>query len=69
MALVMEGRWRKRWRDYRTEIGRSPVREFIRSLPLGHQAEILAEMAAVSREGMAAARHLSERDLRGPRQR
>jgi phage-related protein len=34
------------------------VREFLRSLPLGDQAEILAEMAAVSREGMAAARHL-----------
>ena len=39
-------------------MGRSPVREFIRSLPLDHQAEILAEMEAVSRDGMAAARHL-----------
>src|SRR5262249_14006667 len=60
MPVGMELRWRRRWRDYRTEQGRSPVREFIRALPLDHQAAIVAEMGAVSAEGLAAARHLQD---------
>jgi phage-related protein len=49
---------RRRWRDYRTASGRSPVEEFIDSLSDTDAAEVLAGMAEVRDRGLAAARHL-----------
>lgn len=49
---------RQRWRDYRTPGGRSPVSEFIDSLPDRDAAAVLAGMAEVRDGGTGAARHL-----------
>ncbi|MDP9371008.1 MAG: type II toxin-antitoxin system RelE/ParE family toxin [Chloroflexota bacterium] len=52
---------RRRWRDYRTASGRSPVREFIdgvRAQNLHDAARILAAMDEVARHGTVVARHL-----------
>jgi phage-related protein len=49
---------RRRWRDYRTTSGRSPVEEFIDSLSDGDAAAVLAGMAEVRDRGLVAARHL-----------
>jgi hypothetical protein len=49
---------RRRWRDYRTTSGRSPVEEFIDSLPDMDASAVLAGMAEVRDRGLAAARHL-----------
>ncbi len=47
-----------RWRDYRTALGRSPVREFLRTLSLSEQRAVASAMGLVAREGLVAARHL-----------
>jgi phage-related protein len=49
---------RRRWRDYRTVSGRSPVEEFIDSLSDDDAAAVLAGMADVRERGLVAARHL-----------
>jgi hypothetical protein len=49
---------RRRWRDYRTTSGRSPVEEFIDSLADTDAAAVLAGMAEVRDRGLIAARHL-----------
>ena len=49
---------RLRWRDYRTEKGRRPVREFIASLTLTEAVEVLAAMHDVATRGLTVARHL-----------
>lgn len=49
---------RRRWRDYRTTSGRSPVEEFIDSLSDVDAAAVLAGMAEVRQRGRMAARHL-----------
>lgn len=49
---------RRRWRDYRTASGRSPVEEFIDKLSDSDAAAVLAGMAEVRERGLAAARHL-----------
>jgi hypothetical protein len=49
---------RRRWRDYRTTSGRSPVEEFIDSLSDLDAAAVLAGMAEVRERGLIAARHL-----------
>jgi hypothetical protein len=49
---------RRRWRDYRTASGRSPVEEFIDSLSDDDAAAVLARMAEVRQRGLVAARHL-----------
>ena len=48
----------RRWRDYRTAAGKRPVREFILGLDDDDAAAVLAAMAAVRAQGLAAARHL-----------
>jgi phage-related protein len=53
---------RRRWRDYRTSAGSSPVEEFIDSLSHTDAAAVLAGMAEVRDRGLVAARHL-ERDI------
>jgi phage-related protein len=49
---------RLRWRHYETAAGRRPVLDFIRKVPDGDKAAILAAMGEVRREGVRAARHL-----------
>jgi phage-related protein len=49
---------RLRWRHYETAGGSRPVLEFIRKIPDGDKAAILAAMKEVRREGVRAARHL-----------
>lgn len=49
---------RRRWRDYRTQAGGRPVRDFLLSLPLDERAEVLAAMREVSKVGVIIARHL-----------
>ena len=49
---------RLRWRHYETAAGNRPVLEFIRKLPDGDKAAILAAMKEVRVEGVRAARHL-----------
>ena len=50
-------RW-LRWRHYETVAGNRPVLEFIRKVPDGDKAAILAAMKEVRVEGVRAARHL-----------
>ena len=49
---------RRRWRDYRTASGRSPVEEFIDGLSDSDAAAVLAGMEEVRDRGLRAARHL-----------
>jgi phage-related protein len=49
---------RRRWRDYRTSSGRSPVEEFIDKLSDPDAAAVLAGMEEVRDRGLRAARHL-----------
>jgi phage-related protein len=49
---------RRRWRDYRTASGRSPVEEFIEGLSDSDAAAVLVGMEEVRDRGLRAARHL-----------
>ena len=49
---------RRRWRDYRTASGRSPVRDFLVSLSEDARVEVLAAMKDVRENGLEVARHL-----------
>lgn len=49
---------RRRWRDYKTPSGRSPVEEFIDRLSDSDAAAVLAGMEEVRDRGLRAARHL-----------
>jgi phage-related protein len=49
----------RRWRYYRTEAGRCPVKEFIDAQPAADQASIFAGLREVAHDGLIAARHLS----------
>ena len=49
---------RRRWRDYRTESGNRPVRDFLLELHSEDRTEVLAAMDEVAEIGMRAARHL-----------
>jgi phage-related protein len=49
---------RRRWRDYKTRSGRSPVEEFIDKLSDPDKAAVLAEMEDVRDRGLRSARHL-----------
>jgi phage-related protein len=49
---------RRRWRDYKTAAGRSPVEEFIDGLSDDDAAAVLAGMTEVRDKGLVAARHL-----------
>ena len=50
--------YERQWRDYRTESGARPVKDFLLSLPDEDRAAILAEMEHVRQYGKAVARHL-----------
>jgi phage-related protein len=49
---------RHRWRDYTTESGRRPVKEFLDGLDDVDLASVVAAMVDVRRNGLRAARHL-----------
>jgi phage-related protein len=49
---------RRRWRDYRTPAGRSPVEAFIDGLSDDDAAAVFAGMQDVRDQGLLAARHL-----------
>jgi len=49
---------RRRWRDYTTAAGRSPVEQFIDGLSDDDAAAVLAGMLEVREKGLRAARHL-----------
>jgi phage-related protein len=49
---------RRRWRDYKTASGRSPVEGFIEELSDSDAAAVLAGMEEVRDRGLRAARHL-----------
>jgi phage-related protein len=52
---------KRRWRDYRTASGRSPVVEFIKGLASpDDRAEIYAAMGDVRRNGLAVTDHLED---------
>jgi phage-related protein len=50
---------RRRWRLYRTQAGRSPVREFLDGLSDSDAASVAAAMRQVAADGLAASRHLT----------
>lgn len=52
------GPTRRRWREYRTQAGRSPVEAFIDALSDSNAAAVLAGMEEVRDRGLRAARHL-----------
>lgn len=47
-----------RWRDYSTESGRRPIKEFLEGLDDADLASVVAAMREVRQEGLRAARHL-----------
>lgn len=49
---------RRRWRDYQTPAGRSPVEKFIDALSDADAASVLAGMQDVRDRGLQAARHI-----------
>ena len=49
---------KRRWRDYHTPAGHSPVRDYLMELPEDARAEVVAAMKDVRENGMADARHL-----------
>jgi phage-related protein len=48
----------RQWRDYRTESGARPIKDFLFALPDEDRAAILEEMEYVRQHGTSAARHL-----------
>jgi phage-related protein len=48
----------RQWRDYRTEGGSRPIRDFLLALPDEDMAAIYEEMEYVREHGRSAARHL-----------
>ncbi len=51
---------KRQWRDYRTESGARPVRDFLLTLPRADRFAILTEMEYVRIHGKSAARHLHQ---------
>ena len=55
-----QSKHKRRWRDYETESGTLPVRDFLFGLAREDQTAILAEMEYVLINGKSAARHLQQ---------
>jgi phage-related protein len=51
---------KRQWRDYRTESGARPVRDFLFALPDEDRTAILKEMENVRIHGQSVARHLHQ---------
>src|SRR5713101_5393646 len=54
--------YKRQWRDYHTENGARPIKDFLLALPDEDRAAILEEMEYVREHGTAVARHL-RRDI------
>lgn len=54
------GEIKHRWRDYSTESGRRPVKEFLRKLSDEDLASVVAAMKEVRQHGLRSARHLED---------
>ena len=50
-----------RWRDYSTQSGRRPIKEFLDGLDDHDLASVVAAMKEVRQQGLKAARHLDDR--------
>jgi phage-related protein len=58
---VMRGgptRYKRQWRDYQTESGTRPIKDFLLALPDEDRAAILEEMEYVRAHGTSVARHV-----------
>jgi phage-related protein len=58
---VMRGgptQYRRQWRDYQTESGARPIKDFLLALPDEDRAAILEEMEYVRERGISVARHV-----------
>lgn len=53
-----QSEYKRQWREYRTESGARPVRDFLSSLPDEDRAAIFADMEYVREYGKSVARHL-----------
>jgi len=53
-----QSEYERQWRDYRTESGARPIRDFLLALPDEDRAAILEEMEYVRKHGKSVARHL-----------
>ncbi len=49
---------KRQWRDYQTESGTRPIKDFLLALPYEDRAAILEEMEHVRKHGKSVARHL-----------
>src|SRR5205807_6519789 len=54
--------YKRQWRDYQTESGARPIKDFLLALPDEDRAAILEEMEYVRKHGQSGARHL-EKDI------
>ena len=50
--------YKRQWRDYQTENGARPIKDFLLALPDEDRAAILEEMEYVRKHGKSVARHL-----------
>ena len=50
--------YKRQWRDYQTESGARPIKDFLLALPDEDRAAILEEMEYVREHGTSVARHL-----------
>ena len=50
--------YRLRWRDYRTRLGRRPVKDFVDALTDEEAASVVVALQEISKDGLASARHL-----------
>ena len=55
-----ESAHKRQWRDYQTEGGARPVRDFLMALPDEDRAAVLEEMRYVREHGVKAARHIRD---------
>ena len=52
--------YKRQWRDYQTESGARPIKEFLLALPDEDRAAILEEMEYVREHGTSVARHVRQ---------
>jgi hypothetical protein len=52
--------YKRQWRDYQTESGARPIKDFLLALPDEDRAAVLEEMEYVREHGTSVARHLRQ---------
>jgi hypothetical protein len=62
-----QSRHKRQWRDYQTESGARPIKEFLLALPDEDRAAILEEMEYVREHGKSVARHFHKEKMNGTR--